>query len=370
MKKLLVTGGAGFIGSNFVRDAVLNHGADVVTVDALTYAGNPQNLLGLEGTGGQGGKHRLVHKDIRDKAAMRALVAEVMPDALVHFAAESHVDRSIDGPDLFVDTNVMGTLSLLNAVRSLTQANPAKKIRFLHVSTDEVFGSLGETGYFTESSQVTPNSPYSASKAASDHLARAFHHTYGMDVVTTNCSNNYGPYQFPEKLLPLMICNALEGKALPVYGDGKNRRDWIYVGDHCAGIRRAILQGKAGEVYLLGGRAEVENLTLVHMLCDALEAVRPASQNPALSGKAYRDLITFVQDRPGHDRRYAIDPSKAERELGFQVQHTLEVGLKKTVAWYLEHQDWCADIAKSKYQRERLGTVSESDAKTTKGTQS
>jgi dTDP-glucose 4,6-dehydratase len=349
---LLVTGGAGFIGSNFVTSAVLEQGYRVVNLDALTYAGNVANLAAIAGHA----SYRFVHGNILDKTLVKNLLDEERPSAIVHFAAESHVDRSIDSPDIFIDTNVKGTLSLLQAVR----ADAGRACRFLHVSTDEVFGSLPATGHFTEASPVEPNSPYSASKAASDHLVRAFHHTYGTDTVTTNCSNNYGPFQFPEKLLPLMILNALEGKALPVYGDGLQRRDWIFVGDHVDGVFRALERGKSGATYLLGGRSETTNLDLVHMLCEVLEQERPAANNPALVDKnvqRYLDLITFVKDRPGHDRRYAIDPSFAERELGFVRKETLATGLRKTVAWYLANRTWSDDITSSRYQRERLGGV-------------
>jgi dTDP-glucose 4,6-dehydratase len=346
MKQWLVTGGAGFIGSNFVRSTVARGDVAVTTLDALTYAGNVANLDGLDATG----RHRFVQGDIRDRDTLRGLLTATRFDALVHFAAESHVDRSIDGPDVFVDTNVRGTLCLLNAVR---QHSPGT--RFLHVSTDEVFGSLGPEGHFHEASRVMPNSPYSASKAASDHLVRAFHHTYGLDAVTTNCSNNYGPYQFPEKLMPLMIRNALAGRPLPVYGKGDNRRDWIFVEDHCEGIRLAIERGKAGEVYLLGGRAERSNLELVHLLCEALERQAPARNHASLGGKGYADLITFVEDRPGHDFRYAIDPSRAERDLGFQVRTALPQGLDQTVAWYINNREWLEAIAARVYGGERLG---------------
>jgi dTDP-glucose 4,6-dehydratase len=349
VKSLLVTGGAGFIGSNFVHAAVAR-GIRVVNLDALTYAGNESNLATLAAHA----SYRFVHGNILDKALVTSLLKSERPDAIVHFAAESHVDRSIDSPDIFIDTNVKGTLSLLQAVR-MHQAESEAACRFLHVSTDEVFGSLPSTGYFTESSPVEPNSPYSASKAASDHLVRAFHHTYGMDTVTTNCSNNYGPYQFPEKLIPLMMLNALEGKALPVYGDGLQRRDWIYVGDHVDGVFRALRSGKSGATYLLGGRSETTNLDLIHQLCAVLERERPSAQNAALLGKSYISLLSYVKDRPGHDRRYAIDPALAERELGFERAETLSSGLQKTVRWYLDNAAWSNAITASRYQRERLG---------------
>jgi dTDP-glucose 4,6-dehydratase len=348
---LLVTGGAGFIGANFVRSALLAWGKRVVTLDALTYAGNLANLDGVYNHS----NHTFVHGDIRDKALVTKLLEAHAIDAIVHFAAESHVDRSIDGPDIFVETNVNGTLALLNAARAVT----AHKIRFLHVSTDEVYGSLGPTGYFNELSRVEPNSPYSASKAASDHLVRAYHHTYGLDTVTTNTCNNYGPYQFPEKLLPLMILNMQAAKSLPVYGDGLQRRDWIYVEDHCRGVKLALEGGRSGETYVLGSRAETSNLDIVHALCDCMQELHPPAANAAMlaAGKVhYRELIAHVTDRPGHDRRYAIDPTKSEQELGFKPLHSLHSGLRATVAWYLAQQDWCADIRTGRYAGERLGT--------------
>ncbi len=350
-RTLLVTGGAGFIGSNFVIDAV-RRGHRVINLDALTYAGVLANLAALEGSE----RHTFVHGDIRDRALVDRLIATHRPDTLVHFAAESHVDRSIDAPDICVETNVLGTLCLLNATRAHVAAG--NKLRFLHVSTDEVYGSLGPTGYFTETSRVEPNSPYSASKAASDHLVRAYHHTYGLDAVTTNTCNNYGPYQFPEKLIPLMILNALEGKPLPVYGDGQQRRDWIYVGDHCDGIFLALERGRSGETYALGARSEAANLDMVHLVCDLLEELRPAAESASLKAgghASYRDLVRFVTDRPGHDRRYAIDPSKSERELGFAPKFTLAKGMRETVEWYLGHLGWCQEISEKRYARERLG---------------
>jgi dTDP-glucose 4,6-dehydratase len=350
-KTWLVTGGAGFIGSAFVLQAVAS-GHRVITLDALTYAGLRENLDAVANSPG----HTFVHGDIGNRELVSALLRDHLPDGVVHFAAESHVDRSIDGPVRFAETNVMGTLSLLEAVR-LHVRGGGKPPRFLHVSTDEVYGSLGPTGYFSESSRAEPNSPYAATKAGSDHLVRAYHHTYKLDTVTTNCCNNYGPRQFPEKLIPLVILNALEGKRIPIYGDGQQRRDWIYVDDHCEGVMAALMRGKSGETYMLGARSEVTNLEIVSTICHVLGELRPVAQNAHLAGKtSYADLITYVDDRPGHDRRYAIDPSKAERELGFAPRHRLESGLRATVAWYLDNQAWCEHIAETKYARERLGT--------------
>ena len=348
---LLVTGGAGFIGANFILDAIAR-GKRVVNLDALTYAGVLANLASVE----KNERYTFVHGDIRDRALVDSILTKHKPDAIVHFAAESHVDRSIDGPDIFVSTNVLGTLCLLNAVRAYT--GTGKSLRFLHVSTDEVYGSLGPTGYFTEESRVEPNSPYSASKAASDHLVRAYHHTYGLDAVTTNCCNNYGPYQFPEKLVPLMILNALEAKPLPVYGDGMQRRDWIFVRDHCAGVALALEKGRSGETYVLGARAEAANLDMVHLVCDLVEERRPAKENEALRKQglgSYRELVRYVTDRPGHDRRYAIDPKKSETELGFAPKTTLRQALGETIDWYLANLSWCQDINEKRYARERLG---------------
>jgi dTDP-glucose 4,6-dehydratase len=343
---LLVTGGAGFIGSNFVLSMV-RRGVRVINLDKLTYAGNLDNLSALENDP----KHVFVHGDIADRALVKRLLSEHRPRAIVNFAAESHVDRSIDGPGAFVQTNVVGTFELLEAARShvATHRDEAGRFRFLHVSTDEVFGSLGPTGYFTETSPYAPNSPYSASKASADMLVRAYHHTYGLPTVTTNCSNNYGPYQFPEKLIPLCLLNALEGKPLPIYGDGKNVRDWLFVEDHCDAIVLALEKGKVGETYAVGGRSEKTNLEVVHTLCDVLDELAPSKEG------SYRRLITFVTDRPGHDRRYAIDPSKSEGELGWRARHDFSSGIRATVRFYLDHRDWCARITNGSYRRERLG---------------
>ncbi|MEY3294565.1 MAG: hypothetical protein RLZZ451_613, partial [Pseudomonadota bacterium] len=328
---ILVTGGAGFIGSNFVLDWLAQCDERVVTLDALTYAGNLENLASLQGDA----RHVFVKGDIGDRALVDRLLAEHRPRALVHFAAESHVDRSIHGPGAFIKTNVEGTFTLLEAARAHWGAlagDEKAAFRFLHVSTDEVYGSLGPGDpAFTEQHAFEPNSPYSASKAASDHLVRAWHHTYGLPVLTTNCSNNYGPYHFPEKLIPLMIVNALAGKPLPVYGDGMQIRDWLYVKDHCSAIRAVLAGGRLGETYNVGGWNEKPNIEIVKTVCALLDELRPAAEGP------YARLITYVKDRPGHDRRYAIDARKIERELGWRPAETFETGIRKTVQWYLEH---------------------------------
>ena len=340
---ILVTGGAGFIGSNFVLDWIAASGEPVVNLDKLTYAGNLANLASLAGDE----RHRFVRGDIGDRALVDKLLAEHAPRAVVHFAAESHVDRSIHGPGEFVKTNVVGTFELLEAVRGYWQAlagDARGRFRFLHVSTDEVYGSLAEDDpAFSETTPYAPNSPYSASKAGSDHLVRAYHHTYGMPMLTTNCSNNYCPYQFPEKLIPLMIANALDGKPLPVYGDGRQVRDWLYVGDHCEAIRAVLERGRLGETYNIGGNSEKRNLDVVHALCDALDAVRPRAGG-------YRALIRFVTDRPGHDRRYAIDASKIRRELGWSPRETFASGLERTVRWYLDNAEWVAKVRSGEYR--------------------
>ncbi len=351
MTTWLVTGGAGFIGSNFVLEAVAA-GHRVVNLDALTYAGNRDTLAALDGNA----HHLFVHGDIGDAALVAGLLAEHRPDAVVNFAAESHVDRSIDGPAAFVQTNVVGTLTLLEAVRDhwkALQGDANDNFRFLHVSTDEVYGSLGDTGQFTETTAYAPNSPYSASKAASDHLVRAFHHTYGLPVLTTNCSNNYGPYQFPEKLVPLVIARALAGEPLPVYGDGRNVRDWLYVADHCAAIRAVLERGRVGETYNVGGDAERENIEVVRTICRLLDERRPRADGEPRSGQ-----ITYVADRPGHDRRYAIDASKLKRELGWAPVHSFEQGIADTVDWYLEHQGWVQRVLDGSYRLQRIGGVS------------
>ena len=350
-KTWLVTGGAGFIGANFVLAALARGGVRIINLDALTYAGNLQSLAAVA----DNPDHVFVRGDIRDGELIARLLAEHRPDAIVNFAAESHVDRSIEGPAAFVQTNVVGTLNLLQCTlahwRGLDESARAA-FRFLHVSTDEVYGSLGDSGKFTETTPYAPNSPYSASKAASDHLVRAYHHTYGLPVLTTNCSNNYGPFQFPEKLIPLMIQKALTGQPLPVYGDGLNVRDWLYVGDHCAAIRAVLEGGRVGEVYNVGGDAECQNITVVQRICDLLDERRPLAD-----GRARRELITYVADRPGHDRRYAIDASKLKSELGWKPSESFESGIARTIDWYLENQDWCEHIRDGSYRGERLGLV-------------
>ena len=348
MSTVLVTGGAGFIGGNFVRGAVAD-GWTVVNLDALTYAGNLDTLAGLSAPE----RHCFVHGDIGDAALVARLLAEHRPQAIVNFAAESHVDRSIDGPAAFVQTNVVGTLNLLERARDYWRELPEAErtgFRFLHVSTDEVYGSLGETGRFSETTPYAPNSPYSASKAASDHLVRAFHHTYGLPVLTTNCSNNYGPYQFPEKLIPLVIAKALAGEPLPVYGDGSNVRDWLYVEDHCAAIRAVLEKGRVGEVYNVGGDAERRNIDVVNTICALLDV-----RCPREDGKPRASQIVFVADRPGHDRRYAIDSSKLQRELGWCPQVDFDTGIARTVDWYLGHQGWVSRVLDGSYRMERLG---------------
>jgi dTDP-glucose 4,6-dehydratase len=341
---ILVTGGAGFIGSNFVLDWLANHDEPVVTLDALTYAGNRENLASLEGDA----RHTFVHGDITDRALLDQLLATHRPRAVLHFAAESHVDRSIHGPGAFIKTNVEGTFTLLEAARAhwtpLPEAEKAA-FRFLHVSTDEVYGSLKpDAPAFTETHPFEPNSPYSASKAASDHLVRAWHHTYGLPVVTTNCSNNYGPLHFPEKLIPLLIVNALAGKPLPVYGDGQQIRDWLYVRDHCSAIRRVLEAGRLGETYNVGGWNEQANLDIVHTVCALLDELQPSNEGP------YKRLITFVKDRPGHDRRYAIDARKIERELGWKPAETFATGIRKTVQWYLDNPGWVQRVQSGVYR--------------------
>ncbi|MCZ8112292.1 MAG: dTDP-glucose 4,6-dehydratase [Betaproteobacteria bacterium] len=341
---IIVTGGAGFIGSNFVLDWLAGSDERVVTLDALTYAGNLENLASLQGDA----RHVFVKGDIGDRALVDRLLAEHRPRALVHFAAESHVDRSIHGPGAFIKTNVEGTFTLLEAARAHWGAlagDEKAAFRFLHVSTDEVYGSLGPgEPAFTEQHPFEPNSPYSASKAASDHLVRAWHHTYGLPVLTTNCSNNYGPYHFPEKLIPLMIVNALAGKPLPVYGDGMQIRDWLYVKDHCSAIRAVLAGGRLGETYNVGGWNEKPNIEIVKTVCALLDELRPAAEGP------YARLITYVKDRPGHDRRYAIDARKIERELGWRPAETFATGIRKTVQWYLEHADWVARVQSGSYR--------------------
>ena len=351
MRTWLVTGGAGFIGANFVLEAAVRGGIRLINLDALTYAGNLDTLAALE----PGPCHLFVHGDIGDARLVAGLLREHQPEALINFAAESHVDRSIDGPAAFVQTNVVGTLALLEAVRDYWRELPAERrdaFRFLHVSTDEVFGSLGASGAFTEDSPYAPNSPYSASKAASDHLVRAFHHTFGLPVLTTHCSNNYGPYQFPEKLIPLVIQKAAAGQDLPVYGDGLNVRDWLHVSDHCAAIRSVLEAGQVGSSYNIGGDAERQNLQVVKAICALLDLRRPRAD-----GQPRASQIRFVADRPGHDRRYAIDASKLKRELGWKPRVGFEQGIADTVGWYLDNQAWVGRVLDGSYRMERMGTT-------------
>ena len=359
METIVVTGGAGFIGSNFVRMVLRDTAARVVVLDKLTYAGNLQSLADVSGEA----RFVFVHGDIADRALVAQVFREQRPTRLVNFAAESHVDRSIDGPRAFVETNIVGTFELLEAARGyVAELDPAARarFRFLHVSTDEVYGSLGPSGKFTETTPYAPNSPYAASKAAADHLVRAYHETYGLPALITNCSNNYGPYQFPEKLIPLMILNALEGKPLPIYGDGGNVRDWLYVEDHCAGILLVLERGQPGGKYNIGGDNERTNLELVDRLCAVLDELLPPARNPVLAQRGvttYAALKTFVQDRPGHDRRYAIDASRVRGELGWRPRYDFEAGIRATAAWYLANRPWCEAVQAGRYARERLGTI-------------
>jgi dTDP-glucose 4,6-dehydratase len=343
MRRVVVTGGAGFIGFNYVRELlVAEPQTEVIVLDKLTYAGNPRSIAELSSEP----RLKFVRADIGDKQAVRELLTTAKPQAVVHFAAESHVDRSIDGPEDFIQTNVVGTFHLLEECRRYV-ANAEPGFRFVHVSTDEVFGALGPTGAFTETTAYDPRSPYSASKASSDHLVSAYVHTYKFPALTTNCSNNYGPYQFPEKLIPLTILNALAGNRLPVYGKGENVRDWIYVTDHCAAVREVLAKGRIGECYLIGSRNEKMNIDVVHTICDILDQLRPR-------GTSHRELISFVTDRPGHDFRYAIDPTKIETEVGWKATVQFADGIKKTIEWYLAHTEW-TDAIKSGAYRERLG---------------
>ena len=342
---ILVTGGAGFIGSNFVLDWLGQSNEAVINLDVLTYAGNLQNLASLRNSP----LHHFVQGDIGDGALVAALLEKHRPRAVVNFAAESHVDRSIVGPEAFIQTNIVGTFRLLEAVRAFwggLTGSDRETFRFLHVSTDEVYGSLSESDpAFTELHRYEPNSPYSASKAASDHLVRSYHHTYGLPTLTTNCSNNYGPHHFPEKLIPLVIHNALSGEALPIYGDGRNVRDWLYVTDHCSAIRAVLAGGRLGETYNVGGWNEMTNLEVVHTLCDILD-----EEQPKTDGTSYRAQITFVKDRPGHDRRYAIDATKIERELGWRPAETFTTGIRKTVRWYLQNPEWVRQVTSGSYR--------------------
>ena len=347
--KILVTGGAGFIGSAVVRQFINETDATVINVDKLTYAGNLESVAEVA----ESPRYRFERVDICDATAVRRLFAEHRPDAVMHLAAESHVDRSIDGPAQFIETNIVGTYTLLEAAREYWNALPAAEkagFRFHHISTDEVYGSLGADGYFTEETPYQPNSPYSASKAASDHLVRAWHHTYGLPVVTTNCSNNYGPYHFPEKLIPLVIIKAMRGESLPVYGKGDNIRDWLYVEDHARALRLVLEKGRLGETYNIGGHNERTNLHVVQTICALLDELLPQSTH-----RPHARLITFVADRPGHDQRYAIDAGKIERELGWRPQESFESGLRKTVQWYLSHRTWWQRVLDGSYRGERLG---------------
>jgi dTDP-glucose 4,6-dehydratase len=349
MQTILVTGGAGFIGSCFVRTAIAQKAAKIVNFDCLTYAGNLDSLEPVSGSP----DYSFVQGDITDRAAIDKALAEHRPTAVVHFAAESHVDRSIDNPSQFVVTNVLGTFQMLDAALKYWSKLPeAEKagFRFLHVSTDEVYGSLGPTGLFTEETSYDPSSPYSASKASSDHLARAYHRTYGLPVLITNCSNNYGPYQFPEKLIPLMILNAAEGKKLPVYGDGMNVRDWLFVEDHCRALSCVLAKGKLGETYNIGGNCEQPNIEIVRRVCALVDELRPGVAHAPCSS-----LVIYVKDRPGHDRRYAIDAGKILRDLGWKPEHDFESGLRRTVEWYLNNPKWVERVQSGKYRRERLG---------------
>jgi dTDP-glucose 4,6-dehydratase len=354
---IVVTGGAGFIGANFVRHALAHTDARVVVLDKLTYAGNLESLADVSAHT----RYAFVQADIADREAVRAVFREHRPAAVVNFAAETHVDRSIDDPGSFVRTNVTGAFELLEAARLHLREHPSDGFRFLHVSTDEVYGTLGATGTFSEATPYAPNSPYAASKAGADHLVRAYHETYRLPVLLTNCSNNYGPFQFPEKLIPLMILNAVEGKSLPIYGDGGNVRDWLYVEDHCQGILLVLRKGAPGAKYNIGGGNERTNLQVVDALCEALDAELPTARNPALVARglaSYAGLKSFVPDRPGHDRRYAIDASKIRAELGWAPRHAFESGLRETLRWYLANKPWCEAVQSGNYRRERLGLTS------------
>lgn len=359
MESMIITGGAGFIGANLVRHALAHTEARIVVLDKLTYAGNRCTLEDLTGEP----RFVFIKGDIADRDLIESIFREHQPSAILNLAAETHVDRSIDDPRPFVDTNIVGTFVLLEAARKYfasVDETARDKFRFLHVSTDEVYGTLGPTGLFSEQTPYAPNSPYSASKAAADHLIRAYCETYGLPTIVTNCSNNYGPYQFPEKLIPLTLLNALEGNRLPIYGDGGNIRDWLYVEDHCSGILEALRRGRCGEKYNIGGANERTNLQVVDTICAVLEEIFPAERNEALGGRGisrYSELKTFVTDRPGHDRRYAIDSTKIRTELGWQPAYDFESGIRSTVRWYVSNRKWCAEVQSGKYGRERLGVM-------------
>ncbi|MCI0663976.1 MAG: dTDP-glucose 4,6-dehydratase [Acidobacteria bacterium] len=354
---MIITGGAGFIGSNFVNYILAQTESRIVIIDKLTYAGNLANIEPVL----KNPRVHFIEADIGDRDSMAAIFREQRPTAIVNFAAESHVDRSIDDPSPFIQTNIVGTFVLLEVARkyiSLLSEHEKRRFRFLHVSTDEVYGTLGEAGLFSETTPYNPNSPYAASKASADHLVRAYYETYGVPAIITNCSNNYGPYQFPEKLIPLVLLNALDGKHLPIYGDGGNVRDWLYVEDHCAAILLALQQGNLGEKYNIGGGNELTNLQIVDRICAELERILPTAENAMLARqgcKSYLDLKRFVPDRPGHDRRYAIDATKIRSELGWKPAFDFETGLEKTVRWYIDNRSWCAQVLAGKYKRERLG---------------
>jgi dTDP-glucose 4,6-dehydratase len=358
MRTLLVTGGAGFIGSNFVRLFLAEREARVVVLDKLTYAGTMENLPAVE----DNPRLVFVQGDIADRETVRRVFSVHRPDGVINFAAESHVDRSIDEPGLFLRTNISGTFELLEASRAYLanlDDHARSQFRFLHVSTDEVFGSLGDEGRFTETTPYAPNSPYAASKAAADHIVRAYHATYDLPALITNCSNNYGPYQFPEKLIPLMILNSIEGEPLPIYGDGLNVRDWIYVEDHCRGILATLERGSIGESYNIGAETEKNNIEVIDRICEVLQELRPVESCPSLASRgisSYKDLKTFVEDRKGHDRRYALDAGKVRSELGWEPRHDFDSGIARTVKWFLDHREWCENVqTASRYRRERLG---------------